>query len=190
MRSQLFRAGKDKREIAALRSPLCVIARHEAISPVTFSCHREGRGDLAFLQPANRKKRDCRAALAMTNTPVIARNVAISVVQSWQRQKRDCRATLATPRGGSDKKNRAALASMCHREARGDLACHLFLSSRGTWRSRFSTASKQKKERLLRKLAMTNAPVIARNEAISPFHNLQTEKREIASQARNPAKGR
>ena len=71
-------------------------------------CHREECGDLAFPELANRQKRDCRAALAMTrlfvlgwqtdkieiatqarndNTPVIARNVAISAVQRWQTEK-------------------------------------------------------------------------------------------------------
>ena len=51
--------------------------------------------------------------------------------------------------------------------------------------SRLFRAGGQSKERLLRGLAMTKTPVIARNEAISPFRSRQTEKREIASQARN-----
>ena len=49
-------------------------------------------------------------------------------------------------------------------EERGDLGCHPFMSSQGT-----------KQSRLLPFL------VIARNEAISPFHSQQTEKREIAA---------
>ena len=79
--------------------------------------------------------------------------------------------------------------ALANREKRDCFAGNIVIAS-GAWRSRLFRAGKRKKERLLRKLAMTNAPVIARNEAISPFHNLQTEKREIASQARNPAKGR
>ena len=86
----------------------------------------------------------------------------------------------------------------CHpflssRAERGDLGCHPFLSSRGTWRSRLFRASKQTKARLLRKLAMTDTScqrehstfVIERDEAISVVQGQQTDKSEIASQARN-----
>jgi hypothetical protein len=72
------------------------VARNEAISVVQGwqtekreiasqarndkKCSREEGGDLAFLPMANREKRDCRAALAMTKNAV-ARNVAISEVK-------------------------------------------------------------------------------------------------------------
>ena len=56
------------------------------------------------------------------------------------------------------------------------------LSSRGTKRSRPSVTNKRRKERLPRYARLL---VIARNEAISPFSCQQTEKGEIASQARN-----
>ena len=74
----------------------------------------------------------------------------------------------------------------CHpflssRAERGDLGCHPFLSSRGTKRSRLSSfpviASGAWRSRLIL--------VIARNVAISVVHSQQTEKSEIASQARN-----
>ena len=118
------------------------------------------------------------------------------------------------------------------RAQRGDLALHFchcegFFSSRGSlviasaaWRSRLSTASKQTKERLLRRLATPKGGndsrtasvallssrgffVIAsaawqshphfchceRSVAISPVQSWPTEKREIASHARNPQRG-
>ena len=142
-------------------------------------CHREERSDLAFPEQANREKRNCFAGSPLC---VIARDEAISPFRSRQTEKRE-------------------IASQAR----------LYVSSRGTWRSRLSGAGKQRKERLLRRLAsmchreergdlafpeqanrekrdcFTGSPlsVIARNEAISPFDCQQTDKREIASQARN-----
>jgi len=147
-------------------------------------CHREGRSDLAFPEQANREKRDCFAGSPLC---VIARNVAISPFRSRQTEKRE-------------------IASQAH----------LYVSSRGTKRSRLSGAGKQRKERLLRRLAsmchreersdlafpeqanrekrdcFAGSPlcVIARNVAISVVQGWQTEKREIASQARNDKKTR
>ena len=48
---------------------------------------------------------------------VIARNVAISVVRGWPKDKREI-----ASQARNDIINRAALASMCHREERRDLA--------------------------------------------------------------------
>ena len=125
------------------------------------------------------KKRDCFAgsplsviardeAISVVNPPVIARNVAISVVNL---------PVIA--------RNVAISPFLCQQTEKREIAsqARLYLSSRGTWRSRLSSASKQRQERLLRRLAMTGC-VIARNAAISPFRSRQTEKREIASQAR------
>ena len=53
-RSRLFRAGKQRKERLLRRGSFC---------------HREGRGDLGCSGLANREKRDCRAALAMTGYP-------------------------------------------------------------------------------------------------------------------------
>ena len=90
-----------------------------------------------------------------------------------------------------------AISYVCHREERDDLGllgwqtekreiasqARLYLSSRGTKRSRFFTAGKQTKERLLCRLALVCHR--ERSVAISVFYRLRTEKREIASQARN-----
>jgi hypothetical protein len=93
--------------------------------------------------------------LAMTRC-VIARDVAISVVRGWRTKKRE-------------------IASQAR----------LYLSSRGTWRSRLFGAGEQRKERLPRCARNDNTPVIARDLAISVVRGWQTDKREIASQARN-----
>ena len=90
-----------------------------------LSCHREERGDLGLSERA-RQKRDCFAGSPLC---VIERNEAISPFRGWETEKRE-------------------IAS----QARND---KIILSSRGTKRSRLSGAGKQKKERLLRRLAMT-----------------------------------
>ena len=77
-RSRFFMAGRTRKERLLRRLAMTVIL-----------CHREGRSDLGCPGLANNQKRDCRAALAMTNAPVIARNVAISVVRGWSNQKRE-----------------------------------------------------------------------------------------------------
>ena len=71
-------------------------------------------------------------------------------------------------RAGKQIKARLLRRLSCHREERSDFAFHML-------------ANRQKRD------CFTGSPlsVIARNEAISPFHCQQTDKREIASQARN-----
>jgi hypothetical protein len=72
-------AGRTSKERLPRFARLFVIARNEAISVVNLPviardeaisrefCHREERSDLAFSELANSEKRDCRAALAMTD---------------------------------------------------------------------------------------------------------------------------
>ena len=140
----------------------------EAISPF---CHREARSDLAFPEPATRKERLPRCA--RNDIQGCHREGRSDLAFPWlaNGQRRDCRATLALG---------------CHREGRRDLAldrqqtgkreiasqARFYLSSRGTKRSRLSSAGKQSKERLLRRLAMTRQ----RHEAISIVQGGQTEK--------------
>jgi hypothetical protein len=67
-----------EREIAALQSILSSRGttrsrlywdgkqKKKSLPRFRASCHREARRDLVFIGTANREKRDCRAALAMT----------------------------------------------------------------------------------------------------------------------------
>jgi hypothetical protein len=73
-RSRLFRVGRQKREIA---------------SQACFSM--SSRGTWRFrLFWAGKQKREIASRARNDNTPVIARNVAISIVKGWQTEKRDC----------------------------------------------------------------------------------------------------
>ena len=86
----------------------------------------------------------------------------------------------------------------CYREALSVIARYeaislfFFVIASGTqcalwvWRSRLFGVGGQSKERLLRRLAMTVG--VARNETISVVRAGE-QKREIASQARNPQRG-
>ena len=134
------------------------------------------------------------AWLNLVKAPLRGREVALSSRGTW-------RSRLSRAGKQTKERLRRRLASICHREERGDLGCDLChcllrsaghrqlnLSSRGTWRSRLSRAGKQTKDRLRRKkfcqrplAGSRGCSVIARNEAISPFHSQQTDKREIAA---------
>ena len=125
-------------------SPFPVIARNVAIS--VFHSQQTEKREIAS-QARNDKcscHREERSNLAFP--------------QPANREKRDCFAGSQPRKGALTGIYRATLASMCHREARSDIGCHLFLSLRGTKQSRLSTASKQKKERL---------PRCARNDRIN-----------------------
>ena len=160
-----------------------VIARNEAISP--FQGWRTDKREIAA-QGILSSRGTTRSrlnlviardeAISVVNLPVIARDEAISPFRSRQTEKRE-------------------IVSQAH----------LYVSSRGTKRSRLSTASKRIKERLPRRefchreersdlgwLGLANRKkrdcfagsplcVIARNEAISPFQGWRADKREIAA---------
>ena len=96
-------------------------------------CHREERGDLGCPGLADSEKRDCFAS-----NSVIARNVAISPFIVGKQKREIASQVILSSRG--TKRSRLSIPP---------------LSSRGTWRSRSSGAGGQRKERLLRKLAMT-----------------------------------
>ena len=125
-------------------------------------CHREVRSDLAFVMKITRNERLPRFA---RNDKKYNREERgdLGFLPMANRQKRDCHVALATPGGCFDK-------TTCHREERSDLA--------------FSELANRPKRDCHAALAMTKS-TIARNEAISVVQGWQTEKREIASQARN-----
>ena len=93
------------------------------------------------------------------------------------REKRDCDAVNSVIASGAWR-SRFFRAGKPKREIASQ--ARLYLSPRGTWRSRFTgLANREKKD------CFAGNSVIARDVAISPFQSWQTEKREIASQARN-----
>ena len=112
-RSRLNSAGKQKREIAALRSP--------------ESCHREERSDLGCEGLTNIEWRDCRAPLAMTVGG--ARYEPISPLFSViARHYLSSRGTKRSRLNSADKQRRERLPRSARndsrgREERGDLSC-------------------------------------------------------------------
>ena len=121
-RSRLSHEDNQKWEIAALRSPLSVIARYEAIS-VDRGWQTVKREIAALRSPLSVIARDeaisvdrgwqtDKRKIAALRSPlsVIARNVAISVVRGWLTEKREI-----ASQARNDKDS-------CHREVRSDLA--------------------------------------------------------------------
>ena len=114
-------------------------------------CHREERSDLAFPELANREKRDCRAALALgchrERSAMCPLGMAISPVLSWQTDKGEI-----ASQARNDKMGEIASQARTARSVIASVAqCALWV-----WRSRLSRAGKRTKERLLRRLAMTD----------------------------------
>ena len=148
----MFRSGKQRKErlLRRLATPGGCFDKTTCQSPFEGS---RGTWRSRLFRAGRTKKERLLRRLAMTKTPVITRYVAISGFRLGRTRKErllrrlamtDSCVVILLSRGTK----RSRLSSFT-------VSASDILSSRGTKRSRLSSAGKQRKARLLRRLAMT-----------------------------------